>query len=140
MPIGTRRNQDGINVRTSKQFANVAIHHAIVVAIFSIGFILDRLTPLGFDITNRHEPNIRLLKETAEDIGSTIANSDGRQGNAIARSHPSVFAKHGTGDDLRCRHERSRLGRAGKECTAIEQRLMSLIWEASWSRRSATQV
>ena len=101
VPVRAGGDEHRINVASSKQLAQIAVHRAILVAILFVSPFLDRLAPLGLYIADSYEPHIRLLQETTQIVRPAVANPDGTQPDLFARRDSSIPAQNRAANHLR---------------------------------------
>ena len=101
VPVRAGGDEDRVNVAAGQQFAQIAIHRAILVAVFVIRLLLDGFAPRGLDVADGDELHVRFLEEATQHVGAAAADADAAQHDAFAGSDPAVPAEHGAAHDLR---------------------------------------
>src|ERR1017187_9490469 len=90
VPVRARGDEDGFNVAAGQQIAQVAVHGAILVAVFSVVLLFDGLPARGLHGPNGDEPQVRFLQETAQVVSAPVADADCAQDNAFAGGDTAV--------------------------------------------------
>ena len=108
MPAVTGGDQDGIHVRPLRQqLAHVAIHSAILIAVFAIDGVFGRFPPVLHHITDGDPLHIRLTQHPTQIVRPPPAHADATHHDAFARrDFPPATQRRG-------RDERGQRHRAG---------------------------
>ena len=122
MPVRARGDEDGFNVAAGQQIAQVAVHGAILVAVFSVGLLFDGLPARGLHVANGDEPQVRFLQETAQVVSAPVADADCAQDNAFAGGDTAVPAQDGPANQLRRRQQDAHLDGSLQELPPIERK------------------
>ena len=112
MPVGTGGDQHRIDVIPIEEFAEVAVHGAVLRAIPLVGDLLDRDPPVLLDVAHRGELHILLFEEAAQIVGTAAADADAAENHTLARWHGAIQAKRRTGNH----HRRNRRGPTHEAC------------------------
>jgi hypothetical protein len=76
VPVRAGGDQHGIDIIAGQQFAQVAVGGAVLIAVFVVRHFLDRLAPVGFDVADGDELDIRGLEEDVEHVAAAVADPD----------------------------------------------------------------
>jgi len=100
VPPVAGRDEDGIDVVAGEQFAEVAVQHAVGVAVFLVHHLLARSAASGLHVRNRDALHVRQRHHRIEDVAAAIADADDAERDSLAGGGSAALeAKCASGDD-----------------------------------------
>ena len=99
VPPVARGDQDGVDVAAGEQFPQVAVEHAIGVAVVFVHECLALVTPACLHVGDRHAVDVGETEHRGEHIGAPRPDADHAERDLLARGHGAVEAKDAGGDD-----------------------------------------
>ena len=83
MPVGPGGDQHGIDIVAVEQFAKVAIHVAVLIAVLLVGHLLDRDAARFLHVADGHELDVLLFQEAAQVVGAAVADADAADARSV---------------------------------------------------------
>ena len=101
MPAVAGGDQHGVDVAAGEQLAEVAVEHAVVVAVMLVDQFLAGFAAAGLDVADGHAPTHRSLQNATQVVGHTGTDSDHPQHDPLARRRRAVSAQGACRNDRR---------------------------------------
>ena len=120
VPPVARGDQDGVDVAAGEQFPQVAVEHAVGVAVVLVHEGLALVAPARLHVGDCQAADVGEAEHRGEHVGAPRTDADDAKCDLLARGHGAVEAEDAGGDDHReGRGDRTSGGCAGRE--AAEQ-------------------